>query len=258
MSIWESMKVDKVRDEDGERAAKRVKVETASPKKTVVVNPFTPFRRADGGVRESSWPSVHSHEAQAPVAAPAIATGTKAAPSSPSDLLSPLFTPPSSSNAHPSPATKSEPSEPPADLDELSSTPPPQIFTNLTFYINGSTAPYSDHQIKQLLSKHGGGLSCSLARRTVTHVVLGQPNSKGGSSGGAGAGGGVASSKIQKEVGGTNRGAKVRYVGAAWIVESVKAGRRLPEARFEGSRMAPKGVGRIEGLFGVGKGVVKS
>ena len=68
----------------------------------------------------------------------------------------------------------------------------------------------------------------------------------------------MASSKIQKEVRGANGGAKVRYVCAAWIVESVKAGRRLPEARFEGLRMAPMGVGRIEGLFGRGKGVVKS
>jgi hypothetical protein len=57
---------------------------------------------------------------------------------------------------------------------------------------------------------------------------------------------------LQKEILGKTSSAagKIRHVSAAWVVESISAGRRLPESRFEGVRVAPRGVRRIEGMFG--------
>ncbi|KAF2807918.1 uncharacterized protein BDZ99DRAFT_339472, partial [Mytilinidion resinicola] len=102
----------------------------------------------------------------------------------------------------------------------------PQIFASLTFYVNGSTAPLvSNHKLKRLLASHGATLAQGLARRSVTHVVLGTENARGG------VGGGLAATKIQKEV--TRTGGKaVRFVGAEWVLESIKVGKRLPESRF--------------------------
>ena len=75
-----------------------------------------------------------------------------------------------------------------------------QIFRGLNLYLNGSTAPLvSDHKLKQLWVQHGGSVSIGLGRRTVTHVVLGQTSTGGGS---------LASSKIQKEV---VRGSRQKY-----------------------------------------------
>lgn len=126
----------------------------------------------------------------------------------------------------------------------------PQVFANLTVYINGSTAPLiSDHKLKQLLVTHGARLSIALGRRTVTHVVLGHPVGLAG----AGAGGGLAGSKIQKEIARVG-GKGVKFVSAEWIVESVRAGKRLPESRFEALKLAPRGVKSVAGMFGQGKG----
>lgn len=86
-----------------------------------------------------------------------------------------------------------------------------KIFHGLQMYINGSTAPLvSDHRLKQLLVQHGAGVCISLARRTVTHVILGTPNGGGG-----GAGGGLAARKMQKEIMRV-RGCGVKYVGVEW------------------------------------------
>lgn len=217
-SIWESSGV--VVDKDVERPAKRLEVE-AEEKPTCLVNPFTPFRKANGSIRESSWTS---HE------------------SSPSRFLLPLDPP---SSAQPESSLIS--SEREENLQEERFTPKPvpcpQIFKNLCIYINGSTAPQiSDHKLKHMLSNHGARLSISLGRRSVTHVVIGRPNSKGGS------GGGLAASKIQKEIRRT-AGEVVRYVTAEWVVESVKAGKRLPESRFEALTLAPKGVNSVASIF---------
>lgn len=129
----------------------------------------------------------------------------------------------------------------------------PQIFRNLTIYINGSTYPLiSDHKLKRLIVSHGAHLSIALGRRTVTHVILGTPNhvtAKGG------AGGGLASSKIQKEIT-TTRGKGIKFVGVEWVLESVKAGKRLPEARFGDLKMVLKGQGSVLGAFG-GDGLSK-
>ncbi|KAI9725392.1 MAG: hypothetical protein M1828_003242 [Chrysothrix sp. TS-e1954] len=104
----------------------------------------------------------------------------------------------------------------------------PPIFQNLCFYINGSTYPtISDHKLKHLLVLHGGHLSLALAKRSVTHVILGVNNRNGGT------GGGLAGGKLEKEMSSV-RGRKVRSVTAEWVVESVKHGRRVPEGSYEG------------------------
>ncbi|KAK8206667.1 hypothetical protein M8818_004501 [Zalaria obscura] len=127
---------------------------------------------------------------------------------------------------------------------------PPQIFANLTVCINGSTAPLmSDHKLKRLLVSHGANLSIALGRRTVTHVILGHPSS---SSNAKGAGGGLSGSKIQKEIANV-RGKGVKFVSAEWVIESVKAGKRVGEARFEALRLAPKGVASVASMFGAAK-----
>lgn len=212
LSLWESVKVEKEVD-DGERPAKRMKVEKEEMPSTVV-SPYTPFRKQDGSIRESSWTS---HEA------------------SPSDLLQPIdpiAQTPDDSNT--STALEQATSE---------SKPPPQIFASLTFYINGSIAPFlSDHKLKHLLTLHGGNISIALGRRTVTHVIFGKANKNGG------VGGGLAASKIQKEIAG-KRGVGVKFVTAEWVMESIKAGKRLSESRFEAVGLKPKGKGGIEGMF---------
>jgi hypothetical protein len=226
-SLWESMKVEK----DVERPAKKIKVEDDA---TRVVNAFTPVKKADGSYRETSWTS---HEA------------------SPSHLLSPWDVDDESSSSllfdeHLIQAvedveekTKSTAAELPS-LTSPTTPTYPQIFSNLTFYINGSTAPHiSDHKLKHLLSLHGGNLSISLGRRSVTHVIIGKPGSAGER-----CGGGLAGTKIQKEIA-RQRGKALHFVTAEWVVQSAKAGTRLAESRFEGMKLAPKGVGGIAGMF---------
>lgn len=89
-----------------------------------------------------------------------------------------------------------------------------KIFQDLRIYINGSTAPMvSDHRLKQLLAEHGGQISIALARRSVTHVILGTPN--GARGGMQGAGGGLAAGKIQREIKRVG-GCGVKYVGVEW------------------------------------------
>ncbi|KAK3114219.1 hypothetical protein LTR53_007686 [Teratosphaeriaceae sp. CCFEE 6253] len=223
-SLWESTGGVKVEKEGVERAAKRVKLEEGREKPTKVVNPWTPFRREDGGIRESSWTS---HE------------------SSPSALLSPID--PASSSSAATATSDTAVLKVEDDVGTPEKAPPPQIFRTLNFYINGSTLPtISDHKLKHLLSAHGGNLSISLGRRTVTHVIVGRPSSAGG------CGGGLAGSKLQKEIT-KKRGESVRYVTVDWVVESIKAGKRLPERDFEGVRTAPVGVGSVASMFGKGK-----
>ena len=120
----------------------------------------------------------------------------------------------------------------------------PQIFAGLTIYINGSTFPLiSDHKLKHLLASHGANISLALGRRSVTHVILGKPNgAKGG-----GAGGGLSGSKLQKEVQRVG-GKGIRFVGVEWVLESLRAGRRLGEGRFG----IGAGVGKPVGVRGVG------
>lgn len=92
-----------------------------------------------------------------------------------------------------------------------------KILTGTTIYINGSTMPHiSDHRLKSLLVAHGAEVAISLARRSVTHVIVGKPNAgPAGSGAGSGAGGGLAAGKLQKEIARAGcRGVKV--VGVEW------------------------------------------
>ena len=133
---------------------------------------------------------------------------------------------------------------------------PPQIFAGLTIYINGSTSPLiSDHKLKHLLVSHGAHISLALARRSVTHVILGKPNGARGG-GGGGAGGGLSGRKLQKEVQRV-RGKGIKYVGVEWVLECLKKGKRVGEGGFAvGGGVV---VGRPVGVRGVGEifGVVK-
>ncbi|KAM5352479.1 hypothetical protein ACJ41O_005202 [Fusarium nematophilum] len=142
------------------------------------------------------------------------------------------------------------------------------IFEGVVVYVNGSTFPLiSDHKLKHLLTEHGGQMSLHLGRRRVTHVILGRP--AGGHGGAGGAGGGLAGGKLDKEIRKTG-GCGVKFVGAEWyrvspgpallgnewatdsfsrVLESLKAGKRLPEARFSSTKIAPKAQGSVYGLF---------
>lgn len=78
-----------------------------------------------------------------------------------------------------------------------------KLFDGVNVYINGSTYPLiSDHKLKMILGENGATMSLGLARRKVTHVILGK---------------GLSGSKIQKE---TRRigGCGLHYVGVEWYV----------------------------------------
>lgn len=93
------------------------------------------------------------------------------------------------------------------------------IFAGLTIYINGSTYPLvSDHRLKQLLVSHGAEIAITLARRRVTHVILGKPNSPNGNGGREGCGGGLSAVKLQQEIQKLGGGCGVRFVGVEWYV----------------------------------------
>ncbi|KAL1954202.1 hypothetical protein VTO42DRAFT_1518 [Malbranchea cinnamomea] len=137
-------------------------------------------------------------------------------------------------SAQPPPREEGEDLLPSRQQPENTTKPKP-IFADLTVYINGSTAPaVSDHKLRHLLATHGARISVSLTRRSVTHVILGRPNQ--GTNGG-GCGGGLAAGKRQYEIQRVG-GMGVKYVGVDWVLESIKAGRRLPEARFATLHMA--------------------
>ncbi|OOQ88837.1 hypothetical protein PEBR_11668 [Penicillium brasilianum] len=133
------------------------------------------------------------------------------------------------------------PSLAPSTTKSSSST----LFTGTTIYINGSTLPQiSDHKLKSLLASHGATIAIGMARRTVTHVIIGQPGTTG-----KGAGGGLAAGKLQGEI---ERGGwkGVRIVGVDWVLESIKAGKRLAESRFAVLCVAPKGQKSVASMFG--------
>lgn len=121
---------------------------------------------------------------------------------------------------------------------------PRVVFQGLGFYINGSTAPLvSDHKLKRLLAENGGRICLGLARRSVTHVIVGRPNGTR-----HGAGGGLSGTKIEKEIQRV-RGCGVKFVNVEWVLECLNVGKKLPEYEFEGVKIAPKGVGSVVGMF---------
>ncbi|KAJ5503048.1 hypothetical protein N7463_005922 [Penicillium fimorum] len=126
------------------------------------------------------------------------------------------------------------------------------IFAGVTILINGSTLPQiSEYKLKHLLASNGAKTSIYMARKTVTHVLVGQPNTGAGSGAAvSGAGGGLAAGKLQQEIArGGWKGVKV--VSVDWALESIKAGRRLAESRFPGMHVAAKGQRSVAGMFGV-------
>ncbi|KAI0095478.1 hypothetical protein F4814DRAFT_183779 [Daldinia grandis] len=131
---------------------------------------------------------------------------------------------------------------------EAEKAQPKKIFDGVVIYINGSTYPLiSDHKLKHILAEHGARTSINLGRRQVTHVILGRPTG-----GPRGAGGGLAGGKLQKEIQKVG-GCGMKFVGAEWVLESVKAGKRLPEARFSNLKMASKGQQSVYGLYSAPK-----
>ena len=160
--------------------------------------------------------------------------------------------PPLSSSTSPSPSPEldnvptSSPSKniPPPQEE----TPLPQIFQGLTIFISGSTYRLiSDHELKYELTSHGAKISLGLARKLVTHVIIGRANDIT-SGGKEGAGGGLAAGKIQKEVK-LIGGKGIKYVGVEWVLESIKVGQRLPEGKFAEVSTAPAGVRSVMGMF---------
>lgn len=133
------------------------------------------------------------------------------------------------------------------------------ILAGVTIFINGSTFPrISEYKLKHLLASNGAKTSIYMTRKTVTHVLVGQPNTGAGSGSGtaiSGAGGGLAARKLQQEIArGGWKGVKV--VSVDWALESIKAGRRLAESRFPGMHVAAKGQRSVAGMFDV-QGVKK-
>jgi hypothetical protein len=128
----------------------------------------------------------------------------------------------STSATPPNPTPKSDP-QPALDLPKRTTakTPSPtlpttnpsssKLFTGTTIYINGSTLPQiSDHKLKALLAAHGATIAIAMARKTVSHIIIGQPGTTG-----QGAGGGLAGGKLQSEI---ERGGwkGFRVVGVDW------------------------------------------
>ncbi|KAF4439834.1 DNA repair protein REV1 [Fusarium austroafricanum] len=111
------------------------------------------------------------------------------------------------------------------------------IFDGTIIHVNGSTFPLiSDLKLKQLVTEHGGQMSLHLGRRRLTHVILGRP------AGGYSGAGGLAGGKLEREIRRT-AGCGVK------ILESLKAGKRLPEARFSDIKVAPKAQSSVYNLF---------
>ncbi|KAI1402074.1 hypothetical protein F4819DRAFT_301794 [Hypoxylon fuscum] len=118
------------------------------------------------------------------------------------------------------------------------------IFDGVVVYVNGSTHPLiSDHKLKHVLAEHGAGTSTHLGRRQVTHVIIGR--SAGGT---RGSGGGLAGGKLQREIQKVG-GCAVKFVSVEWVLESIKAGKRLPETRFSNLKIASKGQQSVYGLY---------
>ncbi|KAG5917402.1 hypothetical protein E4U53_004200 [Claviceps sorghi] len=113
---------------------------------------------------------------------------------------------------------------------DAADAPPRPIFAGTSIYVNGSTAPLvSDHRLKHIITRHGGAVALHLGRRTVTHVVLGTADR-----------GRLAAGKTETELR-RMRGRGVHFVGVQWVLESLKSGRRLPEARFSSACLASPG-----------------
>ncbi|KAL2018847.1 hypothetical protein VTK56DRAFT_336 [Thermocarpiscus australiensis] len=151
-----------------------------------------------------------------------------------------------------SPSSASWPGHPPeqesgygkTEEDKARRTQERKVFGGLVVYVNGSTHPLvSDHKLKRLLAEHGARMSIHMGRRQVTHVILGKPSGPS-----SGAGGGLAGGKLEKEIRRIG-GCGIKYVGVEWVLESIKAGKRLPEARFANLKIAARSQQSVLGAF---------
>ncbi|KAJ5040959.1 uncharacterized protein L3040_005518 [Drepanopeziza brunnea f. sp. 'multigermtubi'] len=119
------------------------------------------------------------------------------------------------------------------------------IFDGLVIYVNGSTHPLiSDHKLKHVLAENGAKMSLHLGRRQVTHVILGKPSGTLG----MGAGGGLSGTKLEKEIRRVG-GCGVKYIGVEWVLESLKAGKRLSETKYTNLKVAPKNQRSVYGML---------
>lgn len=214
-------------DGDGRRAAKRRRVDAITER-----NMTSKYQQDHNDQKRHSQTTKHPPPPEPPQPSPTPSPTSHPSPTTQQTISSAstsvsLDTGFTNQPPTPTPTLPPSPTTRTTTTTTTTTVPTPKpLFTNLTFYINGSTYPtISDHKLKQLIVQHDGALALTLARRQVTHVVVGALSKEGG-----GAGGGLAGGKIQREVmrrGG--RGAGVRYVKAGWIVECVKRGRRVGE-----------------------------
>ncbi|KAL8393070.1 hypothetical protein RB595_003029 [Gaeumannomyces hyphopodioides] len=206
-------------------------------------------------------PQPPSLSASAPASAPSSASAERAAPqrttSSSTEVSDPFgygvqSAPPSPSRTRAAPtaeealAAQRRAEDEACEQDRLSK--PRGIFDGLVVYVNGSMHPHiSDHRLKHVLAENGARMTIYLGRRQVTHVILGRPASTSSASA-VGAAGGLAGGKLDREILRT-RGCGIKYVDVHWVLESVKAGRRLPEAGFSSLKIAPSGQQSVYGAF---------
>lgn len=103
-----------------------------------------------------------------------------------------------------------------------------KIFEGCSIYISGMTQPHiGDHALKHLLGKSGAQVSTYIRATKNTHIIIGEEAKVG-----SGAGGGLAAGKIQKLVQ-SRKLVGMKFVSVHWVLDSVKAGRRLPEGRYK-------------------------
>ncbi|KAF3902466.1 hypothetical protein ABW21_db0202161 [Orbilia brochopaga] len=227
--------------------------------------------REDGGSGTTAWRDDRNRKLKAQFASTSSVIGTKrklgemAANHAPvSDVVA---------SSSPSISSSALTTQPPAldiaSLTNSTTSPPKQIFSHCTVYMNGNTSlsGISDVELKRLLTAHGAKVSYHLARRQVTHVILTDPSapsllassqsqplptstapSSVGNSTSTSITASVgessvskttvssgpailASKKVEMEMKGRVR-SKIHYVSVDWALESMKNGRRLAETKF--------------------------
>jgi hypothetical protein len=169
----------------------------------------------------------------------------------------------------------------PQILDEdpltVTTTRKSSILAGCTFYINGSTVPLiSDHALRHIIVQNGGAMSSALLRKRVTHVILSTHTLVSATSRDAppstltaelaglerenalkriAPGGGLSASKLQKEAkrNATGRGQRIWHVGAQWVLDCIKQGRRLGEGTYAEWDIAGNGQGTMKNYVKPGK-----
>ncbi|KAI8812064.1 BRCT domain-containing protein [Cladochytrium replicatum] len=91
------------------------------------------------------------------------------------------------------------------------------IFKGITVYFNGFLgSTHSDLTIKEMLQENGGSYTPFFSKTTVTHMICTS----------------LANSKILKLTS-TKKISSQFVVHPDWLVDSVKAGKRLPESKYQ-------------------------